>query len=97
MVNLNDTYISVSNSAAASKPEAMVEGAVGGGRRVVLEGARRRGTSEDEDDEEDDDDDDDNAVRVVEGVVGKGVRVISANCLRHHFVKLLEEKRNEGL
>ena len=52
--------------------------------------------SEDEDDEEDnDDDDDDDAVRVVEGVVGKGVNVISASCLRHHCVKLLEGKRNE--
>ena len=61
------------------------------------EGARRRGMSEDEDDGEDDDDDDDDAVRVVEGVVGKGVRVISASCLKHHCVKLLEGKRNRWL
>ena len=88
-------YISVSNSAAVSGPS-IADGAVGGGRRVVPEVGRRRGMSEDEDDEEDnDDDDDDDAVRVVEGVVGKGVNVISASCLRHHCVKLLEGKRNE--
>ena len=53
--------------------------------------------SEDEDDGEDDDDDDDDAARVVEGVVGKGVTVISAICLRHHCVKLLEGKGNKWL
>ena len=51
----------------------------------------------DEDEDRDEDDENDDVARVVEGVVGKGVTVISAICLRHHCVKLLEGKGNKRL